>query len=1064
MTLENSPVVFNLSGSSTAANGGDASDSSQAGGDSRGAVTAVRCRPSTQRTPPHLFLLTQSHVRTALSISYGASLLANSVFNETGVPLPSDRRLTVSCDATLLAFAQLCAFKLDADRVIISLFDRKYQHIIAEATQSTAIDHTDIIGLSLSGTATLRDHGICQHVLDMPAVQTSGEEEEEDAALPILIVANLLDDPRFSSKPLLKTDPPFRSFAGVPLRTPEGIDIGVCSVFHADARTTWPTDQPQRFLRHLANLVISHLRGKISIEGARRSDRMVRGLGSMVEGNASMSKWRDAVNPQSFMDVQGKEGRLNAKQQNIQAHGHMAPLLPTADATFPAAPSAKETDKEVPRPDQGPTSESADTLASTSTSNTVQQSMESSHQDDNVLALKSLFSRAANIIRESIEVEGVLFLDAERSSYEGLLSNAPETSSSRSTSSHSSGDESILTEESASDTRTCRVLGFSTSDSSSINGDEAAKVYGWVPDTIVSRILRRYARGQIFNFGEDGLVIGPVSDSEEGDVVPDLKAARRSNTSRPRKGDGIFLKSLLDGATSVAVVPLYDPQKEHWFSAGFVWTKSRSRAFTVQDELSWLQAFAAATMAEVARIEVLRENKAKEDVLGSLSHEIRSPLHGILLAVELMHDSVMSGFQKDIVHTVETCGNTLLDTLNHLLDFSKVNHFLRSPKRRAVRDLGRGMRSHSGPRTPMEAGMMSIFSDVNLSLLLEEVVESVFAGFSFQNSSSKLNTKDKSDDSYFEQRGTVRRLQSVRSIDNGSGRPSPVSTRSSQSVMTSPKVSVYLSVDPSVSWVFHAQPGALRRVIMNIFGNALKYTARGTILVSLTQKTLPLLRKSRRGTIVLCISDSGQGINPEYLQHRLFTPFSQENQLSQGAGLGLSIVKRIIQGLSGRISVESRLGHGTSVIVEIPLTQASPRSSPDTAPLQANEPFEKLLASLEGLSICLLGFSDCFDDQARPLATVGSEDASSICPRALLDAICQKHLHLTVLSEEEARANPPTFNLCTAMAQDRVFDIDGRTVPSPTVVICENALVARNLTASFAARSSPAVLEFVSQP
>lgn len=996
-------------------------------------------------------------------ISYGASLLADSTLNDSALPLLDGRR-TIILDATLLAFAQLCAFKLNADRVLISLFDRKYQYIIAEATQATAIDllsgsdplstvpASNNVDLLFSGTAILRDHGICERVLDNPAVKTPGSTE-----LPVLVVPDVTEDPQICSRPLLKTGSPFRSYAGIPLRTPGGIDIGVCAVFNAEPRTTWDKDQPQRLLRHLTKLVMSHLQARVSVEGARRSDRMVRGLGSMVEGTSSMSRWRDAANPQSFMDLQGREGVLNAKQQNIQAHGNMAQHLSTAAATSSTKPSSDQ-QRENTQPDEEVAVDSNDIL----TSSTEHRSTELSQQDDESIALKSLFSRAANIIRESIEVEGVLFLDSATESYGAFVSKAAETrSSSRSLSSTSSGEESVLTDESAGETNTCRVLGFSTSDSSSINGDERAPIYSWVPDTILTRLLRRYERGQVFNFGEDGLVIGPISDSEESDVQSS-KATRRSYASRPRKGDGLFLKSLLKGATSVAMVPLWDPQRERWFSAGFVWTKSRSRVFTIQDELSWLKAFGAATMAEVARLEVIRENKAKEDVLGSLSHEIRSPLHGILLGVELMHDSVMTGFQKDIVHTVETCGSTLLDTMDHLLDFSKVNHFLRSPKRKGARDKGRGMSNDTGPRTPIEAGMMSIYSDVSLNLLLEEVVESVFAGFSFQERSAEWAAKESDNESYFDQRGTNRRLESVRSMDTAIRRLSPARSGSPSIVATAARVSVHISIDPSVSWAFHAQPGALRRIVMNIFGNALKYTSRGSILVSLKQETLPPKRRSRRRTIVLCVSDSGQGITPDYLRNRLYTPFSQENQLSAGAGLGLSIVKRIVHGLGGSIAVESRVGHGTSVRVTFPLMLASPGVSPNTtAPLQANTAFEQLLASLDGLSICLLGFPDRFGEPDRPLAI---DDTSTTGPKALLAGLCQKHLHLTVVSEDEARETPPSFYLCVATAQDKVVELDGRVLPSPTVVVCENALAARDLTASFAGSSSSAVREFVSQP
>lgn len=129
-------------------------------------------------------------------------------------------------------------------------------------------------------------------------------------------------------------------------------------------------------------------------------------------------------------------------------------------------------------------------------------------------------------------------------------------------------------------------------------------------------------------------------------------------SQRPRKSDGAYLRRMFPGARSVAIVPTWDSHKSRWFAGGFVWTKS-ARVFTSGD-LSYLKAFGSAVMAEVARMEVLRESKAKEDVLGSLSHEIRSPLHGIILGVELLHDSVITGLQLDILHTIETCGRTLL--------------------------------------------------------------------------------------------------------------------------------------------------------------------------------------------------------------------------------------------------------------------------------------------------------------------------------------------------------------------------------------------------------------------
>lgn len=73
-----------------------------------------------------------------------------------------------------------------------------------------------------------------------------------------------------------------------------------------------------------------------------------------------------------------------------------------------------------------------------------------------------------------------------------------------------------------------------------------------------------------------------------------------------------------------------------------------------------------AVMAEVACIDELQAGKAKADILGSVSHELRSPLHGIILGVKLLHDTTLDAFWQDVLHTLETCGRTLVDTINHV--------------------------------------------------------------------------------------------------------------------------------------------------------------------------------------------------------------------------------------------------------------------------------------------------------------------------------------------------------------------------------------------------------------
>lgn len=82
---------------------------------------------------------------------------------------------------------------------------------------------------------------------------------------------------------------------------------------------------------------------------------------------------------------------------------------------------------------------------------------------------------------------------------------------------------------------------------------------------------------------------------------------------------------------------------------------------------------------------------------------------------------------------------------------------------------------------------------------------------------------------------------------------------------------------------------------MNIFGNAQKYTEKGFIRVTLRAQDAGLQESAdkdsvRNTTMRLIIQDSGRGMSSEYLQHKLYSPFAQEDTFASGVGLGLSIV------------------------------------------------------------------------------------------------------------------------------------------------------------------------------
>ena len=100
-------------------------------------------------------------------------------------------------------------------------------------------------------------------------------------------------------------------------------------------------------------------------------------------------------------------------------------------------------------------------------------------------------------------------------------------------------------------------------------------------------------------------------------------------------------------------------------SGCLVWTTDSKRLLDEED-LAYFSVFGHSVMAELSRIELMTADNAKSDFISSISHELRSPLHGILGCAELLRETLNSPSQKELISMVEICGKTLLDTMNHL--------------------------------------------------------------------------------------------------------------------------------------------------------------------------------------------------------------------------------------------------------------------------------------------------------------------------------------------------------------------------------------------------------------
>lgn len=143
-------------------------------------------------------------------------------------------------------------------------------------------------------------------------------------------------------------------------------------------------------------------------------------------------------------------------------------------------------------------------------------------------------------------------------------------------------------------------------------------------------------------------------------------------------------------------------------------------------------------------------------------------------------------------------------------------------------------------------------------------------------------------------------------------------------------LTLHLQLDPNLQPYYRGVPERLRQVLTNLIGNAIKFTEKGSVTVSVTPDPVS-------GDVRFCIADTGIGIPPEQLTN-IFEPFIQADasitRRYGGTGLGTTISKQLVELMGGKIWAESQENIGSRFCFSLPLPAAEspvPESTPATA-------------------------------------------------------------------------------------------------------------------------------------
>jgi PAS domain S-box-containing protein len=286
-------------------------------------------------------------------------------------------------------------------------------------------------------------------------------------------------------------------------------------------------------------------------------------------------------------------------------------------------------------------------------------------------------------------------------------------------------------------------------------------------------------------------------------------------------------KPLITEVTSGKVVLLLEARRSEADGDINLFSTDVTRLKMVEDELMH------------AKIEAEKASAAKSQFLANMSHEIRTPLNSIIGFSELLTTTNLEPQQQRYLNSIDTSGRVLLDTINDILDLSKI-----------------------------EAGKLEI-----------------------ENSAFEITELENNLRVVFNQRAKQKGIQ------------------------------LLFNRDANVPQLMKGDVLRIRQILINLVGNAVKFTNSGHVELSISQMEVT----DDQHRIRFMVQDTGIGISKEK-QAAILEAFSQEDisvtRRFGGTGLGLAISKKLVELMGGELQIESTPGIGSTFYFSVLLTRA----------------------------------------------------------------------------------------------------------------------------------------------